>query len=444
MGDLSLTQAVAMGVGGIVGGGIFAVLGVAARLSGNAAFLTYLLAGTVALLSGHSYYQMTAATHEEGGSFTFLEHYLSNKNIAGVVGWVLLVGYIGTMAMYAYAFGSFAAGLFGFTAESTVRKLLSSSIIAVFIGVNMLGADETGTSEDLLVYLKVLILSVFGAAGIWAILTRSGLTLFEQGVFNHGVLPPIMAIGAIFVSFEGFQLLTYEYRDMENGLETLKKAILISIILSTALYVLIAALTTSLATPTQIITHKETILAFVASKVFVSSFASSVMAALIYLAALFSTASAINATLFGTARFSHKMASDNELPNVFSFRNKKGVPSYSLLIIGSLTVLFSFLGSLEEITTFASVTFIVVFSAVNYIALKEAENQRNKLIAGLGIIGTVGSFLLLVNHLYVDKPQVLVFIAVLFSALGILETLYFEREGIEKDLEELEGGIGLG
>lgn len=265
------------------------------------------------------------------------------------------------MAMYAYAFGSFASSLLGFGAGSLVRGVLSAEVIAIFVGVNFMGAEETGSSEHLLVYAKVLILLLFGLTGIWGIITRPDLSFFSQGLFNHGFTSPIIAIGAIFVSFEGFQLLTYEYSEMENGLETLKKGIIISIIISTSIYVLTAAVTTSLVSPTQIVQHKETVLALAASKIFANQLFNQIAAFLVSIAALFSTASAINATLFGTARFSSKMASDNELPKAFSFRNKKGVPSKSLLIIGFFTAVFTFLGSLEEITTFASIAFIAVF-----------------------------------------------------------------------------------
>lgn len=428
MGKLGLKEVVAMGVGGIIGGGIFAVLGVAARLSGNAAFITYFLAGLIALASGYTYYRMTALVHEEGGSFTFLEHYVSNNNIAGMVGWILLIGYIGTMAMYAYAFGSFVAGLFGFAASSIFRELFSAGIIAVFVAVNLLGAEETGESEDLLVYVKILILLLFGLTGVWGILNQPDLAFFPQGVFNQGYLSPIVSIGAIFVSFEGFQLLTYEYSEMEGGLETLKKGILFSIIISTLLYILTAAVTTSLVSPAQILQHKDTVLAFAASKIFTSSILNQISAFLVSIAAIFSTASAINATLFGTARFSYKMSSDKELPNVFSFRNKAGIPSKSLLIIGSLTALFTFIGSLEEITTFASIAFLAVFSVVNYLGFKECKRAPAKFISGFGMVGTVISFLLLLWHLYTSQPHVLVFVSLIFLVLGVFEFLYFERE----------------
>lgn len=440
-GELGFKEVVAMGVGGIIGGGIFAVLGVAASLSGNAAFVTYFVAGMIAFASGYSYVKLTGHLHEDGGSFTFLEHYTENKNIAGVVAWVLIVGYIGTMAMYAYAFGSFAAGIFGIDPSSVLRGLISVGIIGVFIGLNMFSVRETGRSEDLLVYAKVLILLMFSGAGLYAMFTRPELQFFTGGIFNHGLNSAIISIGAVFVSFEGWQLLTYEYSDIQGGIETLKKGVFASIAISVLIYVVVALVTTSLVSPAMILAHKETVLAFAAGKIFSNPIAVKMAVGLVSLAALFSTASAINATLFGTARFTHKIAVEKELPELFSFQNKKGIPTKSLLVIGVLTAIFTFIGSLEEITTFASVSFIAIFGVVNFVCLTDSDLEKNAWIPWFGLVGSMSALGLLIWHLYTRQTHVLVFLVTLYLVLFTAEILYFERGLIEKEAEELEEEI---
>lgn len=439
--NLGLKEVLAMGVGGVVGGGIFAVLGVAANISGNAAFISYFLSGLIALASGYSYVKMTEHLKEDGGSFTFIEHYVSNKNIAGMVGWILIVGYIGTMAMYAYAFGSFAANIIGIAAGSMLRGFISVGVLAVFVGINLLGVEETGESEDVLVYAKVAILFLFGFIGLWAIFSRPEFSLFDGGVFNHGNLAPIIGIGTIFVSFEGWQLLTYEYSDIRGGTETLKKGVMGTIVVSTLIYILIAIVTTSLVSTEMILKYKETVLAFAAGKIFTNTLLAKISGVLISIAALFSTASAINATLFGTARFSHKIATENELPEIFSFRNKKGVPSRSLLIIGASTALFTLLGSLEEITTFASLAFILIFGVVNYVCLKDRDLEKISLIPLLGLLGSLTVLILQIWYLYTSNIHLLVFVTLIFIFVFFLEFLYFEREEIEEEAEMVEEDV---
>lgn len=417
----------ALGIGGIIGGGVFAALGVAARLSGHAAFLTYLFAGVIALASGYSYIHMTRRYQEEGGSFTYLEHYVKNIKIAAVIGWILIVGYIGTMAMYSYAFGSFAAGMVGLSGTSWLRRMLSVGVIGVFLLVNYWGVRETGRSEEFLVYGKVAILLGFVFLGMWGIAVRPDFHFLSGGVFTKGVIAPLIGMGVIFVSFEGFQLLTYEYTTISGGLHTLKKAILISIILSTTIYVLVALVTTSLVTPQQIVEHEETILAFAASKMFAHPLFNRLSYILVAIAALFSTASAINATLFGTARLGYRVAKEKGLPTLFSFRNKRDIPVHSLLMVGSLTAVFTFVGTLEVITTFASVSFLIVFSVVNFLCLIDQEVTPRRLVPGFGLAGSVTALCILLWNL---ATTTLLFIGGVFALVVLLELLFVERKDI--------------
>ncbi len=434
---LSLSGTIAMGVGALIGGGIFAVLGVAANLAGNAAFLSYIVASFIALASGYSYSKVTRDLEEEGGSFTFFEHYADNKKIAGLVGWTIILGYIGSMAMYAFAFGSFALGIFGLGASHLLRRITSISVILLFMFINYQGVKESGTSQKILTYSKVAILVIFGLIGLWAIFTKPDIQTFSGGIFDKGFISPIISIGAIFVSFQGFQLLTYEYSDMKKGLDTMEKGIYLSIVISTVIYVLIAFVTTNILSTQTILEHKETVLAVVASKLFASDIINRISFLLISLAALFSTASAINSTLFGTARLAHKIAGEEVLPKIFSFRNKDGVPVYSIIAIGAITAFFAAIGELEEITSFASLAFAVVFGAVNFVCLKFEGLEKKRLVPLLGLTGT-SIFIPLILWFYYQKyPSRLIFIGVVFLALILLEMFYFEREIIEEELKEV-------
>lgn len=110
---LGLKELIAMGVGGMVGGGIFSVLGLSVSLAGHAAPIAFALGGIIALLTGVSYSRLGLAFRSDGGSFTYLEHAFRHPNIAGLGGWLLLAGYIGTLALYAYTFGVYGAAMLG-------------------------------------------------------------------------------------------------------------------------------------------------------------------------------------------------------------------------------------------------------------------------------------------------------------------------------------------
>ena len=142
-GKLGFIEVVAMGVGGMVSGGIYAVLGVAMQQAGNAVPLSYLIAGIITLLTAYSYLKLTLHFGEHGGVFSFVEHIVDNPTIAAYVGWVLIVGYVGVMAMYAFAFGAYtltaARAIAGIELPQLLRPIISTVIVAAFVGLNLRG-----------------------------------------------------------------------------------------------------------------------------------------------------------------------------------------------------------------------------------------------------------------------------------------------------------------
>ena len=154
---LGLKELIAMGVGGMVGGGIFSVLGLSVELSGHAAPVAFLMGGIIALLTGLSYAKLGLAYRSDGGSFTYLEHAFTHENIAGIGGWLLLVGYIGTMALYAYTFGVYGTAMLGEKLKAVpMHHFLQSFILMLFLGINLYGVKAAGKSEDVIVMVKVL------------------------------------------------------------------------------------------------------------------------------------------------------------------------------------------------------------------------------------------------------------------------------------------------
>lgn len=190
-------DASAMAVGGMVGGGIFAVLGEAAGRAGNGAWVSFLLAGVLALLTGLSYARLTVDFDEAGGGFSYVEH-LAGPRSAGTLSWFLLLGYVFTLALYARTFGEYGARLAGLGAPWP--EILGCGIAGVLAGLNLLGVRESGLVEDLLVTGKVLVLLAGGLGCLVAAVTlvvdlRSG----DPGTLR--------IIGAIAAAILGLRLL---------------------------------------------------------------------------------------------------------------------------------------------------------------------------------------------------------------------------------------------
>lgn len=435
--SLGLTESVSMALGGVIGGGIFAVLGVVVKVAGATAWLAYFVAGVVAMCTGYSYVKLNRLSDSRGGSVTFIEEFLGRPTLAGMVGWALVVGYIGTMAMYGYAFGAYFGEIFGITRLPVVglptRPVMSALVVVAFVGLNVVGARESGVAEDVLVALKVGIIAVFGVLGVWFGYTRGALQFGVSEAFRNPV-GPVVAAAVSFVSFEGWQLLMYDQERVENPVENISKSVYVSIPVATAIYMVVALVTISLVSQQQVSQHPDVALAIAARR-----FMGQIGYVGIGLAALFSTASAINATMFSTALFSKGMLSDDLLPDRVGDASAEGPPTRTLLIIGALTVAFTVYGSLEAITEFASLSFIVVFGAMSYLAFTQRDRPEvNGVVPAVGMVGSALFLPLLVWHLYSAQRHVLWLVVGITAVVLVLELLYFERESVLQGVRDIE------
>ncbi|MDY7080876.1 MAG: APC family permease [Halobacteria archaeon] len=435
---LGVKEAISFALGGIIGGGIFAVLGVVAKVAGKTAWIAYFVAGVVVMATGYSYVKLNeigSMTGGSGGAVSFIEEFLDRPTLAGMVGWTLIVGYIGTIAMYGYAFGAYFGAIFGITRIPVIglpsRPVMSALVIAVFIGINILGIRESGLIEDVLVAIKLLIVAGFGILGIWY---GYGHAELEFGIVEslQNPIGPVIAAGVAFVSFEGWQLLFYDQGSIKNPVDTVRKSVYISIPVSTLAYILVAFVTLSLVSQQEVTAHPDLALAVAAEK-----FSGQIGYILIGIAAVASTASAINATLFSTALFAKGMSTDDLLPEQIASTRESGVPTKALLIIGGFTIVFTVYGSLTAITEFASLSFVLVFGAVNYLALKQ-RSHLNSLIPAVGLVGTALFLPVFTWHLYTEEFNVFLLVIGIAIILLLIEGLYFKREKVHTGIKSIE------
>ncbi len=419
---LGLKELVAMGVGGMVGGGIFSVLGLSVDLAGHAAPVAFVLGGVIAFLTGLSYARLGLAFRSDGGSFTYLEHAFANRNVAGIGGWMLVVGYIGTMALYSFTFGVYGTALLGQKIHvQAVHHLLQSLILLLFMGVNLYGVKAAGGSEDLIVMVKVLILSLFAVSGLFFIRPDHLLPFVDKGY--TGV---VMGAALVFVAYEGFELIPNAVKEMKDPARDLGRGILVSIGVTIVIYILVSLVAVGNLMPAEIGEYKEYALA-VAAKPFLGR--AGFM--LIGLAALLSTASAINATMFGTARLAMVMSQESDLPKVFSHRERRNdVPYVSLIFITALTLLFVNTTDLTIISSFASSTFLLLFAAVNLASFRlRKRTDMNPAVPLSGLIMSLLSWLILTFYLYRSHREALAWMGAIYLSVVVAE-LVFSKRGI--------------
>ena len=413
---LGLKELIAIGIGSMIGGGIFSVMGLASEISGHATPFVFIMGGIIAAFAGYNYAKLALAFEEDGASYIYLRRAFPKKPfIAAIVGWSVIVGYIGTLALYSYTFGSYAAAMFNFPNSYFVRTLFALSILSIFLGINLKGIKEMGESEDIIVFLKVLIMFIMGGAGLLFIDKNHFIPLFDKGigsVFLSGAM--------VFVAFEGFQLITNSVAETKNPSKNTPLSIYLSIVIVTLIYILLAVSTLGILTQQEIAKAKEYAIAEALKPIF-----GEYGFILASLAALLATSSAINGTLFGASRMMADIAKDKIFPSFLSKKNRKNIPYHALLTMYILAAAFVFYGKLDSIIAFSSMTFLLVSLAVAIANLKLYKNTNSHIfIIIISIILMSATILLMISYMYQNDRENLYAIAVIYLSITVLFLIY--------------------
>lgn len=383
---LGLGGAWAMAVGGMIGGGIFSTLGIVISVAGEWAWLSFLIGGLIALASGQSYAALTRQLGEAGGSYSFLRAQ-GQSGLARSAVWVLIIGYTLTIAVYAVTFGVYASSAFGFGGVAGTMTALIAIIL--LSSINLYGAAEATTLELVAVWGKLVILLGLATLGLWhwspeRLLLDHG----EPASFNGALI----GTGVVFMAYEGFQLLSYDYDEMRHPARTISLAMPLAIFVTMMVYMLVAVGAGMLAGANMIVEKEEIALA-IAGREAMGAFGFGIVS----LAAMFSAASAINATVFATARLAERAASDGEMPAIFARRNERNVPFAATLIIACIAMLMVVLGGIESLVEGASFVFLIIFAMVNAIAINRRAGSR--LVALVGLVGSAAAAAVLALYL---------------------------------------------
>ena len=413
-GSIGLWAAISIGVGGMIGAGIFSILGLACQIAGNAVYISFILAGIVALLSTYSYAKLGGKYPSAGGPVEFLVRGFGAGILSGGFNILLWVGYVFALALYAKAFGGYARTFLPSSASQIWINIFAAAIILIFMAVNVVGSKAVGRSEFLIVAIKMVILIVFGVVGISFI--KPSLLSISQRPHVSNIF---FAAGIVFLGFEGFGLITNAAEDMRSPKKTLPRALYMSVVIVIGIYVLVSLVVIGNLSAPAITNAKEYALAE-AAKPFLGLIGFKVMA----IAALFSTASAINATLYGGSNVSYMIAKRGELPEIFERKTWAG-STEGLFITAGLVLVFTILFDLGGIAMLGSASFLLIYAAVNvaHLRLRE-ETGANVYVIWASIIGCLSAFGILVYYELNRSPLTLIALAIALTLSFFIEWIY--------------------
>jgi len=412
--SIGLWSAVSIGIGGMIGAGIFSILGLSAQIAGHAMYLSFIIAGLIALLCTYSYAKLGSTYPSAGGPVEFLVKGFGDNILSGGFNILLWIGYVFALALYAKAFGGYAMTFLPPDAPSLWLNIFITLIILVFTGINFVGAKAVGKSEIFIVVTKVAILFLFVVTGFFFIdpskLSFSNLPQTTNIFFGAAI---------VFLAYEGFGLITNTAEEMGNPKKTLPRALFLAVIITMIIYVLVSLTVLGNLPIGDIIGAKDYALAAAAEP-----FLGKIGFTFIAVAALFSTSSAINATLYGGANVSYTIAKHGELPKIFE-RKIWGRSTEGLFLTSLVVLFFANFLELDGIAMLGSASFLLIYGAVNISHLKLYKKTGAKpLIIIISIISCIAFFGVLTFYEINHSPVTLLILILVIFGCFIFEWLY--------------------
>ncbi len=412
---MSVRGAASLGIGAMVGAGIFALLGEAGAVAGNATWLAFLLGGVVATLLGYVVAKLGARYPSRGGLVTYLMEGYGPGHLAGVFSWLLYFAAIIITAMVAVSFGSYAVALFiGEGASATSANLFTAGVIVVVAAIQILGAEAISKIQSLIV---VILLAVFA---VFIVVTLGEM---DSALLSTSLYPPafdiVSSVALTFFAYLGFAVISYAGEDLPDPKRDLPKATYIALGITTALYILISIGVFGTLTVDQVIQYGETALAEAARPVLGDA-----GFAMMAIAALLATFTSVNANIYGAVGSTSALAKTRQFPPIFGKRGRFG-STVGLTISALAILLLAVLADLSAIASLGSVVALVIFLMVALAGLRlRAETGSSLLIIWLAIVSTLVVLVVFGIQTLQDAPETFVAMVVVLVLAAILEYVW--------------------
>jgi len=368
--SLGFIGAFSIGIGGIVGGGIFATIGLAVVASRGATYLSFLIGGVVALLTAYSYLRLSVTYPSKGGTITFINRAFGPGLFTGSLNVLLVMSYVVLLAVYAYAFATYTVATFLPKSDYKFwHTVFASAVIIVLAFINFIGPSIAERSEGFFNVSKLLILLIFVVMGLFV----GDLSFERLSPADWVSAPDIIAAGMlVFISYEGFELIANVSDQVRDKEKNLGYAYFGSVITAMVFYMFIIVV---------VIGHLS-FEAITASRDYALSAAAQVFMGktgfvLLSLGAILATASAINAGLFGASKLPQMLAKEGEAPERYE-REIWGRTPVGLVVITILVIIIANFLDLHALAAAASSGFIITFLIVNIANAKLAKETKSK------------------------------------------------------------------
>jgi amino acid transporter len=415
---MSVRGAAFLGIGAMVGAGIFALLGEAGAVAGSAVWLSFLLAGVIATLLGYNVVKLGVRYPSSGGLIEYLLQGFGNGRLVGIASWL---GYFSAIvivcSMVAVAFGSYATSLFvGDDAAAAWDNVFTTVIVVAMAAINLIGARFVDRAQSAIVVLLLAVFAVFIAVTFvdidWDLLAFGGYPPFSD---------VIASVALTFFAYLGFSVITFAVGDLRDPARELPKAMYLALAVTAATYVLIALGVFGTLTVEEVRGYGETAIAE-AARPALGDAGFTIMA----VAALLATASSVNATLYASGGLTARLAKVGQFPPLFGRDSRLG-PHAGMLITTAIVLVVSNLIDLSAIASVGSACSLMIFLLVGVAGHRlRSETGARDVVVLLGVAATAVVLVFFAVDTLRNAPQTFAAIVVI-AALAVLLDFLWKR-----------------
>lgn len=412
----TVVQASFIGVGAMVGAGIFALLGAAGVVAGSAVWLSFLLAGAIAMLQGYSFAKLGAIYPSAAGMLEYLGRGFGPGHITGVTSWLLYAANAVVAAMVAVSFGSYASAVVA-GQNATWAKVFACLVILAMTALNIMGSSAVARVQSLLVKVVISILAIFAVV---TLLNMDPSLLAPSGYPSAREI--VSSIALTFFAFLGFGVITFTAKDLPDPARQLPRAMFLALGIATTVYVGVALGVFGTLTVDEVIASGGTALAE-AAKPTLGQFGYVLMV----ITALFSTTGAVNSSLYPSIGLTQHLASTGQFPTVFGRSLGQRKAPVGLLVMAGATVVLAVFFDLNGIASLGSAVALIVFSMVTFAHFRVRHETGARLwVLIIAVISTVGTLVVFCTTTLVDEPATALALVVILG-LSILVDLLWTR-----------------
>lgn len=373
--NLTLLDATALGIGAIIGAGIFVLTGIASGLAGPAVIVSMIVAGVVSALTAYSYVKLGSKIDLEGGTYEYAEKMLS-KRVGFATGMMWIVSNIFAGAVVSLGLSSYLNFLF----PSLPLLIIASSAPLLLTIVNIVSSKKLLLMDNFLVVIKLIALILLIVVGL-PYIHLSNFTPFSP----YGISGVMSGAALFFFAFTGFGRSATAAEEIKDPKRNVPLSIVLSLGISTIIYILIGIIAIGLVDYHELANSSSPITLIVEKGIGIYW-----LKIVMSVAAVAATLSVLISTLVGVSRVTFAMSRRGDLPKVLSKVHEKfGTPYTAVIATGILTSVLVFSGSLKNLANFTNFGSLLVYAVVNLSAVKLLKGKRSMIIPALGLISTV-------------------------------------------------------